>query len=199
MSAPKAAPKKAAVRKNSTHKRRGMVAPAGKHGKAKKMGALKGKKAKNAKKGKKGKKVKQAKGRSNKGGAVRGWFGERAEVLDVRTKAPGPQGSLPLTDEMLRNWSSGDLFGLTQDAGMGWNPSELNRREFLILSTQGGIRSDDGSPVALGYHTGHWEVGLLMREAAEELKRMGCVPFAGYCSDPCDGRTQGLGNAALLT
>lgn len=75
MSAPKAAPKKAAVRKNSTHKRMGMVAPAGKHGKAKKMGALKGKKAKNAKKGKKGKKgkkVKQAKGRSNKGGAVRG-------------------------------------------------------------------------------------------------------------------------------
>ena len=119
------------------------------------------------------------------------WLGERPEVLNVRTSAPGPQGSLPLTVEMLRNWSSGDLFGLSQDAGMGWNPSQLNRREFLILSTQGGIRSDDGSPVALGYHTGHWEVGLLMREAAEELKRMGCVPFAGFCSDPCDGRTQG--------
>ena len=119
------------------------------------------------------------------------WLGERPEVLNVRTSAPGPQGSLPLTGEMLRNWSSGDLFGLSQDAGMGWNPSQLNRREFLILSTQGGIRSDDGSPVALGYHTGHWEVGLLMREAAEELKRMGCVPFAGFCSDPCDGRTQG--------
>ena len=119
------------------------------------------------------------------------WFGERAEVLDVQTKASGPQGSLPLTEDMLRNWSSGDLFGLTQDAGMGWNPSELAQREFLILSTQGGIRSDDGSPVALGYHTGHWEVGLLMREAAEELKRMGCIPFAGFCSDPCDGRTQG--------
>ena len=119
------------------------------------------------------------------------WLGERPEVLNVRTSAPGPQGSLPLTGEMLRNWSSGYLFGLSQDAGMGWNPSELNRREFLILSTQGGIRSDDGSPVALGYHTGHWEVGLLMREAAEELKRMGCVPFAGFCSDPCDGRTQG--------
>ena len=59
------------------------------------------------------------------GEPFREWFGERAEVLDVRTKAPGPQGSLPLTDEMLRNWSSGDLFGLTQDAGMGWNPSEL--------------------------------------------------------------------------
>ncbi len=72
MSAPKAAPKKVAVRKNSNHKRMGMVAPAGKQGKGKKMGKLKVKKAKNAKKGKKGKKVKHAKGRSNKGGDVRG-------------------------------------------------------------------------------------------------------------------------------
>ena len=74
---------------------------------------------------------------------------------------------------------------------MGWNPAELNRREFLILSTQGGIRAPDGSPVALGYHTGHWEVGLLMKAAAEELKTLGAIPFAGYCTDPCDGRTQG--------
>src|SRR5207244_8334497 len=44
---------------------------------------------------------------------------------------------------------------------------------------------------ALGYHTGHWEVGLLMQAAAEELAALGCIPFAGYCSDPCDGRTQG--------
>ena len=38
-------------------------------------------------------------------------------------------------------------------------------KQFLILSTQGGIRAPDGSPIALGYHTGHWEVGLLMQEA----------------------------------
>ena len=68
---------------------------------------------------------------------------------------------------------------------------ELNRREFLILSTQGGIRAPDGSPIALGYHTGHWEVGLLMQAAAEEFKALGMIPFAGFCSDPCDGRTQG--------
>jgi len=74
---------------------------------------------------------------------------------------------------------------------MGWDPSELGGKEFLILSTQGGIRSPDGKPVALGYHTGHWEVGLLMRAAAEEFKARGYTPFAGYCSDPCDGRTQG--------
>jgi putative YjhG/YagF family dehydratase len=113
------------------------------------------------------------------------------EIYDLRTSAAGPEGSLPLTEDMLRNWASGDLFGLSQDAGMGWNPSMLGRKEFLILSTSGGIRADDGSPIALGYHTGHWEVGLLMREAARELKANGFVPFAGFVTDPCDGRTQG--------
>src|SRR5437763_4515096 len=112
-------------------------------------------------------------------------------LLDVRTRAAGPAGSLPLTEELLRHAPSGDLFGLTQDAGMGWDPAELGRKEFLILSTQGGIRAPDGSPVALGYHTGHWEVGLLMQAAAQELRAAGAIPFAGFCTDPCDGRTQG--------
>jgi putative YjhG/YagF family dehydratase len=67
----------------------------------------------------------------------------------------------------------------------------MRRPEVLILSTQGGIRENDGSPLALGYHTGHWEVGLLMRAAAEELRSALCMPFAGYVTDPCDGRTQG--------
>ena len=112
-------------------------------------------------------------------------------AYDVQTKAPGPAGALPLTDDMLRNWASGDLFGLTQNAGMGWNPAELGRKEFLILSTSGGLRADDGTPIALGYHSGHWEVGLLMQAAAKEFKRLGAIPFAGFCTDPCDGRTQG--------
>ena len=112
-------------------------------------------------------------------------------LWDVQTSAAGPTGSLPLTEELLREAPSGDIFGLTQDAGMGWNPAELNRKEFLILSTQGGIRAPDGKPVALGYHTGHWEVGLLMKAAAEELHALGFIPFAGFCTDPCDGRTQG--------
>src|SRR5206468_1757233 len=55
----------------------------------------------------------------------------------------------------------------------------------------GGMRSEDGSPVALRYHTGHWEIGLLVRAAAETLRAAGAIPFAAYCSDPCDGRTQG--------
>ena len=114
-----------------------------------------------------------------------------AETFAVQTKAAGPAGALPLTDDMLRNWASGDLFGLTMNAGMGWNPAELGRKEFLILSTSGGLRADDGTPIALGYHSGHWEVGLLMRAAAREFKRLGAIPFAGFCTDPCDGRTQG--------
>src|SRR3984957_5443251 len=112
-------------------------------------------------------------------------------VYEVTTKADGPEGSLPLTGEMLREWPSRALFGLTQNAGMGWAASEVARDPYLILSTQGGLRAPDGRPIALGYHTGHWEVGLLVQEAAEELKRLDVVPFAGMVSDPCDGRTQG--------
>ncbi|WP_422930794.1 YjhG/YagF family D-xylonate dehydratase [Singulisphaera sp. PoT] len=117
--------------------------------------------------------------------------GGDASLFEVKTKADGPQGTLPLTDEMLREWPSGDLFGLSQNAGMGWKPSEVDRDPFLILSTQGGLRAPDGTPIALGYHTGHWEIGLLVQEAAEELKALGRAPFAGMVSDPCDGRTQG--------
>ncbi len=113
------------------------------------------------------------------------------EIFNVRTKAPGPEGSLPLTPEMLRERPSGDLFGMTQNAGMGWRAAELGRRQFLILSTQGGIRSAEGEPVALGYHTGHFEIGLLAEAAAAEFKRREAIPFAGFCSDPCDGRSQG--------
>jgi xylonate dehydratase len=112
-------------------------------------------------------------------------------VCRIVTSSPGPQGSLPIIEEDLLNRPSGDLFGWTQNVGMGWNPAQLRRSEVLILSTQGGIRRHDGTPLALGYHTGHWEVGLLMQAAAEELLAQGCIPFAGYCTDPCDGRTQG--------
>ncbi len=112
-------------------------------------------------------------------------------VYAVQVAAAGPSGLLPLTPEMLRTEPSGNIFGWTQDAGMGWNPAHLGRDEYLILSTQGGIRAEDGTPIALGYHTGHFEVGMLMQEAAETLSANGSIPFAGFCSDPCDGRTQG--------
>ena len=114
-----------------------------------------------------------------------------SDLMDVQTKGPGPSGALPLTDEILRTWSSGDLFGLTQNAGMGWAPEDLLGPQYLVLSTQGGMRAEDGSPIALGYHTGHWEVGLLVEAAARAIKEFGGIPFAAYCSDPCDGRSQG--------
>jgi len=115
----------------------------------------------------------------------------RDELYRVQTHAPGPAGSLPLTPEMLLESPSGNLFGLTQNVGMGWKPDRLHGKQVLILSTQGGIRDEDGTPVALGYHTGHWEVGLLVRAAANEIREKGGIPFAGYVSDPCDGRSQG--------
>jgi putative YjhG/YagF family dehydratase len=104
---------------------------------------------------------------------------------------PGPTGALPLEPADLLRRPSGDLFGWTQNVGMGWRPSELRRPEVLLLSTLGGMRAPDGTPLALGYHTGHFEVGLLMEAAAAELRGGGAIPFAGYCTDPCDGRSQG--------
>jgi xylonate dehydratase len=109
----------------------------------------------------------------------------------VATHAPGPQGSLPITPEMLLTAPSGNLFGLTQNAGMGWEPKKLIGEEVLILSTHGGLRASDGTPIALGFHTGHWELGALVAEAALTLKSRNAIPFAGACTDPCDGRTQG--------
>jgi putative YjhG/YagF family dehydratase len=112
-------------------------------------------------------------------------------IYQLKTRASGPIGKLPLTDEILKTRPSGDIFGMTQDAGMGWSPSEVGRKQFLILSTLGGLRAPDGKPIALGYHTGHWEIGLLVQAAALELRELGMLPFAAFCSDPCDGRTQG--------
>ena len=119
-----------------------------------------------------------------------------SDILDsatpeTRSQGEGPAGALPLTEDLLRNAGSGHLFGLTQNAGMGWDPAEVTRPQYLILSTQGGLRAEDGRPLALGYHTGHWEVGLLVRAAADTLRERGGLPFAACCSDPCDGRTQG--------
>jgi len=118
-------------------------------------------------------------------------LGSGAELAGTRLMGEGPAGQLPLSAESLLHKPSGALFGMTQSAGMGWNPAELGRPHYLILSTQGGLRDPDGTPVALGYHTGHWEIGLLVRAAAEELRRLEGIPFAASVSDPCDGRSQG--------
>ena len=118
-------------------------------------------------------------------------LGNANTLLASRLEASAKAGQLPLTPEMLLNEPSGNLFGLTQNVGMGWAPAEAGKEQYLILSTLGGLRAEDGSPIALGYHTGHWEIGLLVRQAAETLRKEGVLPFAAYCSDPCDGRSQG--------
>jgi len=112
-------------------------------------------------------------------------------LYEVVTAGPGPQGSLPLTDDLLRRQPSGHAFGMSQDVGMGWKPAAVDGPQYVLLSTLGGVRADDGTPVALGYHTGHWELVLALKAAAEELSRAGGVPYAGHCTDPCDGRSQG--------
>lgn len=93
----------------------------------------------------------------------------------VITHAAGPQGALPLTPQMLMESPSGNLFGMTQNAGMGWDANKLTGKEVLIIGTQGGIRAGDGRPVALGYHTGHWEIGMQMQAAAKEITRNGGI------------------------
>jgi xylonate dehydratase len=118
-------------------------------------------------------------------------LGTASAVAAGRLAGEGPAGALPLTPEMLREEPSGNLFGLTQNVGMGWSPDALGGAQYIIISTMGGLRAEDGTPVALGFHTGHWEIGLLVRRAAETMRADGAVPFAAYCSDPCDGRTQG--------
>ena len=63
--------------------------------------------------------------------SVRNIFADEShDIYTVRTHADGPDGELPLTAEMLINRPSGDLFGMTMNAGMGWSPDELDRDGF---------------------------------------------------------------------
>ena len=114
-----------------------------------------------------------------------------APTSPTKLTSDGPSGSLPLTSDQLLNQPSGNLFAMTQNVGMGWRPEDVGRPQYLILSTQGGLRAADGTPLALGYHTGHWEIGLLVQQAAETLRAAKTIPFSATVSDPCDGRTQG--------
>ena len=118
-------------------------------------------------------------------------YGDAVMLKTTPTRGLGREGKLPLDADMLLEEASGNLFAMTQNVAMGWHPEEVNREQYVIVSTQGGLRAEDGAPVALGYHTGHWEIGLLVREAAETIRSRNAIPFAVYCSDPCDGRSQG--------
>lgn len=124
---------------------------------------------------------------------------ERLRLLDsgdpalyqVQTVGLGPEGRLPITEQILLDSPSGVIFGMTESAGMGWPADRLTGPHYLMLSNLGGIRAPDGRPVALGFHTGHYELGMALEAAAGEFAQAGAVPFAAFCTDPCDGRTQG--------
>ncbi|MDR0816777.1 MAG: YjhG/YagF family D-xylonate dehydratase [Desulfovibrio sp.] len=113
------------------------------------------------------------------------------KIYNAKTNDSGPKGSLPLTPELLVNSPCGDIFGMTLNAGMGWKPEKLLGPDIMLVGTLGGIRKEDGTPTALGLHIGHWELGLLMRAAADEVSKFNGLPYASYITDPCDGRTQG--------
>lgn len=117
--------------------------------------------------------------------------GAPADTWQILTHASGPAGAVPFTEEFLIENPSGDHFGMTQNAGMGWAPAELMRKQFVILSTAGGLRENDGTPIALGLHTGHFELSKQVEAAAREFRELSSIPFALYCSDPCDGRSMG--------
>ena len=99
-------------------------------------------------------------------------------------------GGLPLTDDLLAMRRAGTCSAGLRTSAWGGVPL-LGGKEF---TTHGGLRAEDGKPIALGFHSGHWEVGLLVKAAAEEFAKLRCIPFAGAVTDPCDGRTQGAGN-----
>lgn len=113
------------------------------------------------------------------------------EFYETRTHAEGPSGKLPLTEDFLRNAPSGYIFSMTQGRGMGWEADDLANDDLMMISTLGGLRDADGNPTALGLHTGHFELGMLLDEAAKEFKRLDHIPYATFVSDPCDGRSQG--------
>ena len=56
-------------------------------------------------------------------------------IFELPTTAPGPAGALPLTEDLLRESPSGDLFGMTQSAGMGWDPAQLLRKHEPVPQT----------------------------------------------------------------
>ena len=56
-------------------------------------------------------------------------------IFEIKTTAPGAQGELPLTEEMLLNRPSGDIFGLSQNAGMGNTSTMRGTRRLIAIQS----------------------------------------------------------------
>ena len=72
-------------------------------------------------------------------------------LYEVRSKAAGPVGRLPLTESMLGTSRADISSGCRRMSAWAGIPRRWHGIPYLILSTQGGLRAPDGSPVALGY------------------------------------------------
>ena len=54
------------------------------------------------------------------------------------------------------------------------------------------LRAIDNFPISgLGPHADLVDATMLVKQAAETFRDQNVLPFAVYCSDPCDGRSQG--------
>jgi hypothetical protein len=51
-----------------------------------------------------------------------------------RLEGYGTEGRLPLTADMLWSEPSGNIFGQTQNAGMGWHPGALDGPQYVIVT-----------------------------------------------------------------
>ena len=52
-------------------------------------------------------------------------LGTEAGIHDSRLYGESREDKLPLTEEMLLNEPSGNLFGMTQNVAMGWNARDV--------------------------------------------------------------------------
>ncbi len=115
-----------------------------------------------------------------------------AHYKEAITSTNGIPGMLPfMPAELLEQ--GGKIFGRIQDHAMAQGSKQFSSggHQFVIISTAGGMRDKDGQTLALGLHTGHFELNALKEAAAKEMLLLGAIPYSVDVSDPCDGRTQG--------
>lgn len=117
-----------------------------------------------------------------------------ANIYDIKTVGPPPEGELQVTAEMMQTdyARSGDFYSLSMMAGQGWPVRDLHLARFLVLSSFGGLPSEgNGPPTALGYHSGHDHLHLLVGATSKTITANKGIPTAAYITDGCDGRTMG--------
>ena len=83
------------------------------------------------------------------------------DIVDVQTHASVPTGHLPLQPDFLTDAPSGHVFGWTRDAAIGWLPYDSTKTSISSSVSKMASVQKMAPPIALGYHTGHFEFGLL--------------------------------------